>query len=70
MLETETQRRQTGTLSKSRAAGEQQIGATLSYSCLGCTVGHAELGVGRVFELGEREKGATNLQPSQVTKCL
>lgn len=70
VLETETQRRQTGTLSKSRAAGERQIGTTLSCSCLGYTVGDAELGVGRVLEPGKRGKGETNLQPTQVTKCL
>ncbi|OBS70529.1 hypothetical protein A6R68_00933, partial [Neotoma lepida] len=66
VLETETQRRQTGTLSKSRAAGERQIGATLSCSCLGYTVGDAEL----VLEPGERGTGPTNLQPTQVTKYL
>ncbi|XP_076403367.1 ly6/PLAUR domain-containing protein 1 isoform X1 [Peromyscus maniculatus bairdii] len=70
VLETETQRRQTGTLSKSRAAGERQIGTTLSCSCLGYTVGDAELGVGRVLEPGKRGEGETNLQPTQVTKCL
>lgn len=72
VLETETKGARLGrspspALQESR---ERQIGATLGCSCVGYTVGDTELGLGRVLELGETGKGATSLQPSQVTQCL
>lgn len=53
-----------------RRAESGRLARLLAAAAWGTAVGEAELGVGRVLELGETGKGERGLQPSQVIQCL